>query len=116
MREYNMSQLHGKMAHGQLNPTGTHFMTGNAGFSRSFYNEVGGFDPRLRLNEDSELGYRFERHGAEFVFCDEASAVHHSNIGTYDKWILRQYDYGKYAVYVWEKFDRNINLHPLIKR
>ena len=113
IREYMMTKSHEKLASGEITPTGTYFITMNVAFYKDFYLEVGGFDKTLRLNEDCELGWRFERHGAHYVFADKASAVHHSNIGLYHKWYKRQYDYGGYAVYVREKFKKDVYLHPL---
>jgi glycosyltransferase involved in cell wall biosynthesis len=113
MREHDMNESHCALAAGTLQPTGTYFITQNVGFSREFYLEVGGFDAKLKLAEDCELGWRFEKNSAEFIFSNAASAVHHSNIGSYHKWMQRQYDYGKYCVYIWEKYGREIHLHPL---
>lgn len=113
VREYMMTKSHEKLASGEIVPTGTYFITMNVAFHKDFYLEVGGFDKTLRLNEDCELGWRFERNGAKYAFADKASAVHHSNIGVYQKWHQRQYDYGGYGVYVWEKFEKDVYLHPL---
>jgi GT2 family glycosyltransferase len=113
MREYDTEVGHGELASGKSQPNGTHFVTQNVGFSRQLYLDVGGFDPELKLAEDSDLGWRFEKAGAIFKFSVSAYAVHHSNIGNYHTWLKRQYEYGKYIVYIWEKSGRDIFLHPL---
>src|SRR5262249_48608527 len=42
-----------------------------------------------------------------------AWAIHHSDVGSFEKWSRRHYDYGKYAVQVWEKHGKSPFLHPL---
>lgn len=87
--------------------------TQNVSLSRQLYLQVGGFDPQFRLNEDLELGIRLERAGGRFVFNPEAWTINHSDIGSYARWLQREYDYGKAAVQIWEKYDRDPLLHPL---
>jgi hypothetical protein len=77
------------------------------------YLEIGGFDASLRLDEDRELGMRLERAGAVFVFAPKAWAIHHSDVGSYDKWSRRHYEYGKYAFQIWQKHGLSPLLHPL---
>jgi glycosyltransferase involved in cell wall biosynthesis len=113
MREQAMSETHDALSKKEKLATGTHFITQNVAFPRDYYIQIGGFDAQLRLYEDCELGWRFEKDGADFLFLDKAVAVHHSDIGSFSKWKKRQYDYGTYAVYVWRKFDEDIHLHPL---
>jgi glycosyltransferase involved in cell wall biosynthesis len=113
VNEHQLYLLHGRIERGEQAPTATAFVTQNVSFPRALYLQVGGFDPSLRLDEDRELGIRLERAGATFVFGSKAWAIHHSNIGSYDKWFQRQYEYGKYAVHVWGKHGNNPLLHPL---
>ena len=113
MREHQITEVHSAIAAGHTKPTGTHFITQNVAFPRDLYLEVGGFDATLQLYEDCELGWRFEKHGAEFTFSSEASAVHQSNIGSFNKWFNRHFQYGKYAVYIWQKYENLSALHPL---
>jgi GT2 family glycosyltransferase len=94
-------------------PSAFAFATGNVSFSRELYVRVGGFDVSLRLGEDCELGMRLERAGAKFVFCAAAYAIHNSDVGSYEKWERRQFEYGRTAVQVWDKFGRDPMLHPL---
>ena len=54
-----------------------------------------------------------ERAGATFVFATKAWAIHHSDVGSYDKWSRRHYEYGKYALQIWEKHGESPHLHPL---
>jgi GT2 family glycosyltransferase len=94
-------------------PSAFAFATGNASFSRELYLRVGGFDFSFRLHEDCELAMRLERAGAKFVFHAAACATHYSDIGSYEKWERRQFEYGRIAVRVWDKFGKDPMLHPL---
>jgi glycosyltransferase involved in cell wall biosynthesis len=111
--EHHLQLLHTRIERGEQEVTATAFVTQNVSFPRALYLEVGGFDASLRLDEDRELGIRLERAGATFAFCANAWAIHHSNIGSYDKWFQRQYEYGKYAVQIWHKHGDSVHLHPL---
>jgi glycosyltransferase involved in cell wall biosynthesis len=111
--EHHLMLLHRRLESGEQAPTATAFVTQNVSFPRSLYLEVGGFDPSLRLDEDRELGARMERAGGVFVYSTGAWAIHHSDVGSFEKWSKRHYDYGKYAVQVWEKHGKNPHLHPL---
>jgi glycosyltransferase involved in cell wall biosynthesis len=113
VQEHYLWLLHRRFERGELEPNASAFVTQNVSFPRALYVEIGGFDPSLRLDEDRELGIRLERAGGVFVFAREAWAIHHSDVGSYDKWSRRHYDYGKYAVQIWEKHDKNLHLHPL---
>jgi len=113
VNEHHLYLLHARIEAGEQPPTATAFVTQNVSFPRALYLQIGGFDPSLRLDEDRELGIRLERAGATFVFSPGAWATHHSNIGSYDKWFQRQYEYGKYAVQIWNKHGKSPLLHPL---
>jgi glycosyltransferase involved in cell wall biosynthesis len=114
MRTSQLLSWHEIMAHGQREASGGHtFITGNVSFSREFYLAVGGFDENLKLGEDTELGLRFEFAGANFVFADGAAAIHRSRVGSYDSWLRRSVEYGKSAVYTYEKLGRDARAHPL---
>jgi glycosyltransferase involved in cell wall biosynthesis len=111
--EHHMMLLHERLERGEQRATATAFVTQNVSFPRALYLDIGGFDASLRLDEDRELGMRLERAGAEFVFAPGAWAIHHSDVGSYDKWSRRHYDYGKYALQIWEKHGESALLHPL---
>jgi glycosyltransferase involved in cell wall biosynthesis len=111
--EHHLLLLHRRLEQGVQAPTATAFVTQNVSFPRALYLEVGGFDPSLRLDEDRELGVRMERAGGKFVYSADAWAIHHSDVGSFEKWSRRHYDYGKYAVKVWEKHNKSPHLHPL---
>lgn len=113
VREYKTTAVHHNFEIGKIRPTGEDFVTQNVSFHKKFYFKVGGFDSEMRLGEDSLLGSNFERAGATFIFSKEAWAKHESNIGSYETWLKRQYDYGKYAFLAWKKADEYSNLHPL---
>lgn len=111
--EHHLLLLHRRLEMDTQRPTATAFVTQNVSFPRALYLDVGGFDASLRLDEDRELGVRMERGGAVFVYSAAARAVHHSDVGSFEKWSRRHYDYGKYAVKVWEKHGKSPHLHPL---
>jgi glycosyltransferase involved in cell wall biosynthesis len=113
VQEHYLWLLHRQFERGELEPNASALVTQNVSFPRALYLDIGGFDPTLRLDEDRELGIRLERAGGVFLFAPKAWAIHHSDVGSYDKWSRRHYDYGKYAVQVWQKHDRSLHLHPL---
>lgn len=113
VRTKHMLEWHDDLGRGDKAPTGYTLVTQNVSFSRDFYLEVGGFDPRLRLGEDSELGLRFEFAGGHFVFGAEASAIHRSRVGSYDAWLRRCVQYGRNGVYIYEKLGEDSRAHPL---
>jgi GT2 family glycosyltransferase len=111
--EHHLLLLHRRLEQGVQVPTATAFVTQNVSFPRALYVSVGGFDASLRLDEDRELGVRMERAGGQFVYAPEAWAIHHSDVGSFEKWSRRHYEYGKYAVQIWEKHGESLHLHPL---
>ncbi len=112
VRNKAMLDLHAALASGAKAATGHALMTGNVSFPRPLFQRVGGFDESLRLGEDTELGLRLERAGATFVFCDAAAAVHRSRVGSYECWLARAIQYGRNAVYMFEK-SNDARAHPL---
>ncbi len=110
--EHHLLLLHRRLERGEA-PNASAFVTQNVSFPRALYLEVGGFDASLRLDEDRELGARMERAGGVLVFAPRAWAIHHSDVGSYDKWSRRHYEYGRYAVQIWEKHGKSPHLHPL---
>jgi glycosyltransferase involved in cell wall biosynthesis len=113
VRTSHMLDMHEFLARGSRPPRGYALVTQNVSFGREFYLAVGGFDEKLRLGEDSELGLRFEFAGAGFVFGDKAAAIHRSRVGSYDAWLRRCVEYGRVGVYVHEKLGRDARAHPL---
>lgn len=112
-REYRTTIIHHNFEEGIVKPTGEDLVTQNVAFHKQFYLDVGGFDPEMRLGEDTLLGKHFERAGGKFIFCKDAWAIHESNIGSYETWVKRQYDYGKSVWLSWKKTDEDIYFHPL---
>ena len=106
-------KLHSQYKSGLRQPRGNELATGNASFPRQLYLDIGGFDRSLRVNEDGELGIRFELAHAKIVFSTAASAVHHSDVGRFATWKARQALYGKSRMHIWRKHGRNIDYHPL---
>jgi glycosyltransferase involved in cell wall biosynthesis len=113
VRTRHMLEWHEHLASGQKEPSGYTLVTQNVSFGRAFYLEVGGFDPRLRLGEDSELGLRLEFAGGRFVFGSKASAIHRSRVGSYDAWLRRCVEYGRAGVYIYRKLGEDSRAHPL---
>lgn len=110
--EAGMLRLHARLEAGEK-PNASAFVTQNVSFPRALYLAAGGFDFALRLDEDRELGLRLERRGAHYVYAKMAWAIHHSDVGSFEKWQRRQYDYGSYACQVWEKYGFDPFVHPL---
>jgi glycosyltransferase involved in cell wall biosynthesis len=111
--EYQRTILHDAYASGSRQITSDGFATGNVSFAKSLYESVGGFDLSFRIDEDRELGVRFQKAGAVFVFSNEASAVHHSDVGPLAGWLRRWHAYGLTGKRVWEKHGMTTELHPL---
>jgi glycosyltransferase involved in cell wall biosynthesis len=112
VQEHYLWLLHKRLERGDF-PNASAFVTQNVSFPRDLYFAAGGFDATLRLDEDRELGARMERAGGLFVFAPLAWAIHHCDVGSYEKWARRNYEYGKYAVQVWEKLGKSPHMHPL---
>ncbi|MGB9022434.1 MAG: glycosyltransferase, partial [Candidatus Bathyarchaeia archaeon] len=53
-----------------------HAPTCNVAYLKSAIMQVGGFDPRFRSGEDTDLMIRVLEHGHNLVFCDGAVVVH----------------------------------------
>jgi GT2 family glycosyltransferase len=113
MRTLSMLDLHDEIGRGQRLSMGKAFVTQNVSFGRDLYRSVGGFDEALRLGEDTELGWQFERAGARFVFADRAAAVHRSRVGSFDTWLRRQVEYGRSGIYIYQKLGRDPQFHFL---
>ncbi len=112
VRTYAMLELHQGLARG-MQPKPSAFVTQNVAFSREAYLEVGGFDDKLRLGEDLEIGMRLLESGSRFVFVDDAAAIHRSRVGAWSTWLSRQVAYGHNAVYIHEKHGYSADTHPL---
>jgi glycosyltransferase involved in cell wall biosynthesis len=113
IRTSHMLEWHDDMGKGEKAPTGYTLVTQNVSFSKEFYLAVGGFDPKLRLGEDSELGLRFEFAGGTFLFGSKASAIHRSRVGSYEAWLRRCFEYGRMGVYIHQKHGGDLRAHPL---
>ena len=113
IRTSHMLEWHEVLGSGLKQPTGYTLVTQNVAFGREFYLAVGGFDERLRLGEDSELGLRFEFAGGRFVFSTPAAAIHRSRVGSYDTWLRRSIEYGRSGVYIYDKLGKDLRAHPL---
>lgn len=113
VRTRSMLELHEGLRSGSRRVDGAVLVTQNVSLARSAYERVGGFDPSLRLAEDTEFGWRLEARGARFVFEHEAMAVHRSRVGSYDTWLKRQLQYGRNAVYIHRKLGGDPRSHPL---
>jgi glycosyltransferase involved in cell wall biosynthesis len=79
---------------GRERPRGAHTCTGNVSFRLRDYLAVGGFDLGLARSEDSELGVRLERAGAQIAFADAARTIHRSDVADLEVWMRRNFLYG----------------------
>jgi GT2 family glycosyltransferase len=113
VRTQAMLELHQGLARGTLRAQPSAFVTQNVSLSRAAYLEGGGFDEKLRLGEDLEMGVRLLQAGAHFVFVEGAAATHRSRVGAWSTWLSRQVAYGRSAVYIHEKHDHSADTHPL---
>lgn len=111
-------------ASGQETVRGHNLYTGNVSFPRALFLDAGGFDPSFRALEDEELGIRFEKAGARFVFANDAESIHGSDWTSMKKWMDRAFRDGVYQTKVSEKHPdhpesspwRHLpNLNPLTK-
>ncbi|HVP69292.1 MAG TPA: glycosyltransferase [Anaeromyxobacteraceae bacterium] len=90
----NLDRLH-ERARAGVPVRGNAMYTGNVSLRRTDYLAVGGFDTSLRQSEDSELGRRLERYGAEFVLSEEAYTVNGSDHTSVAKWRRQARNYGR---------------------
>ena len=111
--EYRLAEQHKKFAAGRAKPSAVDLVTGNISYPRSLYLDVGGFDLRLRLWEDLELGLRLGRAGAKLVFSTQAWTVHQSNIGDFERWKVRQIRHADAAVQIWRANKYSFAQHPM---
>jgi glycosyltransferase involved in cell wall biosynthesis len=112
VRTKHVLEWHEALSRGDVDSWGIGLITQNVSFARDFYLSIGGFDPQLRLAEDSELGLRFEFADGRCVFSPEAAAIHRSRVGTYETWLRRCVEYGRLAVYIHDKHN-DPRTHPL---
>jgi glycosyltransferase involved in cell wall biosynthesis len=113
VRTRHMLEWHAALDRGDFRSWGIALVTQNVAFGRRLYLAVGGFDENLRLGEDTELGLQFEFAGASCAFASDAAAVHRSRVGSYETWLRRCVEYGRYAVYIYEKLGRDMRAHPM---
>jgi cellulose synthase/poly-beta-1,6-N-acetylglucosamine synthase-like glycosyltransferase len=78
--------------------------TYSAGYRASVLAEVGGFDPRFRIDEDQELSFRLAAAGYKMVFNPKA-VVYHRHPATLKRYLERKYDIGYWKAFV-------LVLHP----
>jgi GT2 family glycosyltransferase len=82
---------------GEVAAGGQHVFSGNVSIPRDLFVLVGGFNTALKRAEDTELGYRLERAGAQFRFNGRAAGMH-CGVHSFPKWRTIQYTYGRYDV------------------
>lgn len=79
---------------GEVAASGQHVYSGNVSIDRALFQRLGGFNVVLKRAEDTELGYRLERAGAQFRFNGDAAGVH-CGVHSFRKWQTIQYTYGR---------------------
>jgi len=72
--------------------------TANMALYRAVFNEVGGFDSRLRGSEDSDLAFRIHRAGYENFFEPKAVIIHNHPRTTLRAFLRQRYNYGKWTI------------------
>lgn len=65
-----------KLARPNYRPDFWDCLSGNLSIERQLLEQSGGFDPTLERHEDTALGYRLSRLGAQFVYLPQALAYH----------------------------------------
>ena len=111
--EFRLARRNERFTSGAVRPQAKDMATGNVSFPAALYHSVGGFDLSLRLSEDYELGYRFSRAGASFVYAPNAWCTNRSDIGNFRTWRSRQFRYGEGSLGLWKKHGEAQDLHPL---
>jgi GT2 family glycosyltransferase len=84
--------------------TFTDLVSGNFSINKELFERVGGFNADFRCHEDSELGTRLIKSGADFNFAVEALACHHEE-STVSRSFERKRQEGKFDVCL-------VRLHP----
>lgn len=78
---------------------GRYFVSNLASFSRSLFDEVGGFNSDFRFygGEDQELGLRFHKAGANLTYLSEAVGYHH-HLRRLEDVVSALEEYGRHGV------------------
>jgi len=79
---------------GAIAASGQHVYSGNVSVDRALFVRLGGFNTTLKRAEDTELGYRLQRAGAQFRFNGSAAGVH-CGVHSFTQWQTIQYTYGR---------------------
>jgi glycosyltransferase involved in cell wall biosynthesis len=82
-------------------------LTGNVSLHADLFRRVGGFEPRLQVHEDYELGLRLIEARATFVFEPDARG-HHHELTDVHRVLSRKYQEGRADVLLGQ-------LHPALK-
>lgn len=72
--------------------------TANMCLPRTLFDEVGGFDERLRGSEDSDLAFRVHQAGYENYFEPAAVVEHHPPRATFAAFLRQRFNYGKWTI------------------
>ncbi len=78
--------------------------TYSAGYRKSVFDTVGGFDERFQIDEDQEFSFRVERSGGRLIFVPQAVVFHHHADS------LRAYARKKFRIGFWKV--HVLRLHP----
>jgi len=72
--------------------------TANMALFRTVFNAVGGFDPRLRGSEDSDLAFRIHCAGYENFFEPKAVVKHDHPRTTMSAFLRQRFNYGRWTI------------------
>lgn len=92
-QEWQFEKQYGEMTRGERALDGLALYSGNFGLPRELFWRVGGFDPAVKVREDTALGLRLQDAGAVFRLCLDAVG-HHSGYRGFDAWRGRAYEEG----------------------
>jgi glycosyltransferase involved in cell wall biosynthesis len=70
------------------------FVSGNSVYRTHAVAEAGGFDPRMHVGEEPELGARLRDKGWRFVHLDRVMAHHDLDMESFGDWLRRGYKSG----------------------
>jgi GT2 family glycosyltransferase len=77
--------------------------SGNFSLPAALFRQLGGFDTRYVCRDDSELGYRLLKAGAQISFCEQARGWHHDTTDT-KRLFVRKYEEGQADVQLGKQY------------
>lgn len=92
-----LERHYARLVAGRISPSWHDFFTANASVRREHVLAAGGFDQRLRREEDIELARRLASRGLRFYFLSDA-VVHHDPDKTLEAWLRLASERGRFQL------------------